>query len=230
MHNTSNETMLKLLKQINVEMKKRFLIEAQQAASQDNMKIAIQYRTAEIKQLEKIEELKSKQKSGKSYVGFLGSYEAEIKNASNLATIYANKSAQYLEKAKKGSEYFTKEIQAMYDDIDSSFAEPSQISSYRKTPEALKEKETGSGNKEKEKFRANMEKTLAQKKAELEYKMQADLVNANKEEENIIKLKYASQAKILEIKDTFAKEAAGAKTQKQVEAAYDVFFFFFSIH
>ena len=39
MHNTSNETMLKLLKQINVEMKKKFLIEAQQAASQDNMKI-----------------------------------------------------------------------------------------------------------------------------------------------------------------------------------------------
>ena len=66
-----------------------------------------------------------------------------------------------------------------------------------------------------------MEKTLAQKKAELEYKMQADLMNAKKEEENIIKLKYASQEKILEIEDTFAKEVAGAKTQKQVEAAYD---------
>ena len=66
-----------------------------------------------------------------------------------------------------------------------------------------------------------MEKTLAQKKAELEYKRQADLVHAKKEEENIINLKYASQAKILEIEDTFAKEVAGAKTQKQVEAAYD---------
>ena len=66
-----------------------------------------------------------------------------------------------------------------------------------------------------------MSKTLAQKKAELEYKMQADLINAKKEEENIIKLKYASQTKILEIEDTFAKEVAGAKTQKQVSAAYD---------
>ena len=66
-----------------------------------------------------------------------------------------------------------------------------------------------------------MSKTLAQKKAELEYKKQLDLVNAKEEEKYLIELKYKTALAVLDAEDKFNKAVAGAKTQKDVEKAYD---------
>ena len=229
LENISNATMLNILKQINSNLEIKYLLMAKEAAMQDNMKKAAQYREAEKKQLEEINRLETDRKNGKpANLGIVlaGGYDKAIKNAKNLASIYKKSADDALKAANQAGDYWQQQIEkASGKNID--FKEPDWLVKMkadikkRQEEEAKKKAEPKATAKAKAEFKPDTEKTLAQKKAELEYKMQADLINAKKEEENIIKLKYASQAKILEIEDTFAKEVAGAKTQKQVEAARD---------
>ena len=93
--------------------------------------------------------------------------------------------------------------------------------SKEKRQEEQGNKKTSQGTTSSEKFKPDMSKTLAQKKAELEYKKQADLANAKEEEKYLIGLKYKTASAVLDAEDKYNKAIAGAKNQETAKKAMD---------
>ena len=109
LENISNATMLNLLKQINGNLEIKYLLMAKEAAMQDNMKKAAQYREAEKKQLEAINKLETDRKNGKpANLGVIlaGGYEDAIKNAKNLASVYKKSADDALKAANQAGDYW----------------------------------------------------------------------------------------------------------------------------